>query len=351
MDTPDTTPPFQWALRSIGVLGVLYSIGFVIETAHQDLLGIALDNTPLAYLVAAGNCLLDVVLSLFELVEGTTISIGRSLLSAFAVTTVVFVALAVPFERLTKLSRWVRALIVAVIVTLAVAKVAYFDAPVVPFKDLLFNGFTYDQPFYLGKFAEPRTERLWHDFFCTRADASPACGKDRKLEYARTCQEWVLADIGATAILWGAAFLVLRGRTSSKKSSSMSDDMTSWLVGIPLAIALLCIPYTYGKLLHSTDFRYASLLGVAGEGVCRGDLQGHILSESESTDRRMPASRGGRRERREGGVPAALRPKRLVIRRSRCCAKAEVHIDDQLHGTSSGTSISSARHAAYDNVS
>ncbi len=37
--------------------------------------------------------------------------------------------------------------------------------------------------------------------------------------------------------------------------------------------------------------------------------------------------------------------------KNRYPVRGEVHIDDQLHGTSRGTSISSARHAAYDNAS
>jgi len=40
-----------------------------------------------------------------------------------------------------------------------------------------------------------------------------------------------------------------------------------------------------------------------------------------------------------------------VTRKNRHPLGGEVHIDNQLHGTDRGTSISSARHAAYDNAS
>jgi len=64
---------------------------------------------------------------------------------------------------------------------------------------------------------------------------------------------------------------------------------------------------------------------------------------------------GPRHDHRVGGAWVADRRPvdgfPTVALKNRDPVRGEVHIDDEFHETSRGTSISSARHAAYDNAS
>lgn len=95
------------------------------------------------------------------------------------------------------------------------------------------------------------------------------------------------------------------------------------------------------------DLNDARALSVCGRKQC---AKPEVVSEDNMTSGIRP-----RHDLRIGGPWVADgRPMDrfpTVALQNRYPLRGEVHIDNQLHGTDNGISISSARHAAYDNAS
>jgi len=288
MDDAESALPFQWIVHSIGVVGVFYGLGFIIENAYQDLLGVTLENSPSVYLISAGNFFFDLVIFCLDALEAVFGSPGLAVVGVLALGALTITGPMLVNAIACVLQSRFRSVTVAVVAILAVSKIAFFDAPVIPLKNLLISELTFDHPFYLAGFPERRTTQVWHDVFCSRANDSPAnsqrCDPNATNEdYGRKLRRRFLTDVLVTSVLAGAASLVLRTRGSGKDGGRTPGfDPTVAFIGVPVTVGLLLLPYLYGKTLRPTDFKYASLQVTAPSGNCRGSLQGHVLTEDSS---------------------------------------------------------------------
>ena len=320
-------------LQPITLVGGLYACGFIIETAHEDLLGVSLDVSPLAYLVTAGTFLLDLVRFLASWLY--TMSLWLCLVGLIAVSVAVAskifrmrhqdahntstpqsnpdsrklgsrARLLNAVQRRHGLAAWITSV-------LLVAKVIYFDAPVFAFSNLLFQELHPNQPSIkldLGNVFQEHTNAIWNDLLCTRVD----CGTHDMEFHVRSNRNRFLLDLLVTAVL-GISMVALFAddRTGKSWALRLTNDLTMLVVVATFFVALSLVPYCYGKMLYPTEVTFAQLEMVSNRDK-EITLEGYLLSENSDTLKLfMPSDEWKVHEFRKAQIQAVKTNRRMDV--------------------------------------
>jgi len=290
MDGTDVISLLQWVLRPVGILGVFYGCGFIIESAHQSLLGISQEHAPSAYLMCAGTFLLDVVVMLLKVIDDTprwvAMVVLAGLAAGFAVTAISRPMLRGLRRHLTALPRRATDLCVrtnrrrrraaVTLGGLVVLKLIYFDAPLIGFENLLFERVPTENHFLgYGGLIEDRAEAIWHDLVCAHTDKCDP-GRDRD-DYVRANRYRFLANVAVTiALVLAGAVLTRHPLARAARAAADGAEINLAIIATPLIIALLSVPYVYGKTLRSTHYRRTTVVQANDD-----ELYGYLLSDGD----------------------------------------------------------------------
>jgi hypothetical protein len=244
-------------LAWLGAAGAIYTVGFIIEAAHQSLLGIALPADTTGYIVEAGRLGLDILgltLSpLFLWVPVVAWLAGAGIVVVLAMKRIRRVQDAILTPALVYTLGWLVVLVVSVVVTVA------YGLPFVRIDNLLFRSLAkdFDKQGRLDVNSisfgwtgpiERRTVGIYQDLVCAQ-DAS-ACG-GAKVNTA-TYQERINKRFFWQVVLTG--WVVLAGTLHLGHRPNAPGQVATFTETVAIcsmAVAVLMVPYVYGKTFRS----------------------------------------------------------------------------------------------------
>jgi len=288
----------KWALGSVGVTGALYATGYIIEYAHQSLLGVVITK-PLTidYLLLGGTFFLDVWRDLIRLLRDILTDLPRRLWDHPLLTAAVLggsLLLVVsarflarrprllsrlhPFRRV----RWWLGVLTVII--LSVVEMFWLDWPLLPIDNLLIETATLDRHFNVRPELKPPVQHIWQLIVCSRItnDTEAKCGP-RPDDYRRQLRDAFLLNFVLTLFLsLVGGLLAVKHNPNHRRPPALPFRVLRIVFRAILLLTLIhnivALPYTYGKTIHSTDVREAILEYETG-----GDLDGLILAQDNRT--------------------------------------------------------------------
>lgn len=246
-----------WIVTSVGVPSLLIAMGFVIDSAQEDFLGVSLHGfDPKADARIGGTFLIDSISLVSDL-------LSRHPLSAVFLP-VVLLAFAILILRL-RLPRvisvisqdWLAVVIGVVLLVLVTLNFRYFELPLFPIKQVLFYKPTLDLPFYAPATVQERTAELWKLMVCSR-DTIAGCPPKKTDLRAKLADEYLknlLSTLAVTVIVAAFVGFWMRPRFSHGRAREML--LSGFLTGTLITSAIInCfgLLYTYGKTMRSTEF-------------------------------------------------------------------------------------------------
>ena len=297
---------------------MFYAIGFIIESAHQSLLGIPIEpGTGMVYLMTTGQFALDVSVLVLRWVADL---FGRlSLL--WSLTAVLGSGIALTLLNRSHLLRnvrssaadaWLQArakhrhvfnltrhpsIIRASLMVIAFAVVAAYALPLVPLEDFLFRA-SFDAadgvksgraPWLIGE----RAHRVYWDLVCSRNASHSNCAQNERIRYKRRLENRLVIHFLFTAIVTLAGMCFLgRSRVGSPVTEATTNrSLWDGVVAVALVLTGLTVPYAYGKMIKSTELpevvvdcdKRANCPGIPVRGNEGNELHAFILSQREKS--------------------------------------------------------------------
>jgi hypothetical protein len=317
----------KWLIPSVTALFV--AVGYIVETAEQDLLGIHYEQHDTStFFISSADFLRDLIgVPLGALANMGVGSAGGHGVALTLATLLTLVLVSLPLYRRFRpwLHAWPRAwLIGGALGVFLVYKFVALDQPLFHVKAIIL-GSTEDPvldsrdqsiPAYLKKLADDlkrrkpgeaagtsRAEILVARIVCSRVSehlsaqsenllVSGICGRKSQAQYKRELAGEYVAQVWASALIVLLAVALLRARRSSNSQVALAV----------LALAYcLVLPYAYGKLRRPPYFDYGRLQlapvpaptdGRALEEGSESDLNAIVLSRSAASTNVLRLVRG-----------------------------------------------------------
>ncbi len=260
-------PLLRILLSSAGVLGVLAGIGYLAETAQENLLGIQLGERHSVndYALAGGGFFADVL----------RVSWRHGVIAAVMIALIVAAALTAEAVRKRMHARrpqltWLTGFVI-IIVAYAVKSV-WLDVPVIRMSDLLST-----PPICAGTAAADRRDHdTWLHLVCARRDVNldnalrskniqcppefswsgwqhPERGLFTAMRYSRlSLEQKFTINVFVTGFLAYCALLLYTAR-SEMVVSPLARSVLHVVVLMISVVNVLALPFIYGKVIRSTD--------------------------------------------------------------------------------------------------
>ncbi|HEX8670298.1 MAG TPA: hypothetical protein VF710_00335 [Longimicrobium sp.] len=318
-----STQTLGWIIGSVGVIGLLVGIGFVIDSAYQDLLGYDYQGLQSVahYATLTGTFAYDT----FNLIASRTIylvgfvwSSWPALIAAFTAALALAVWMSYPdiHKWLPRSLRekfsatrprpalWIpRAAIRVLLYILFLTQFLWLDAPALHVRQLLTSGFDTELAVSDGTILETRGKAVWWDVVCWRLDPSHRAGSPNRFtacneqpeEHRNRLDDVFLVNVALLAFF---ATLLFR-RVELERAKKPSSD-GPWATATPLsalvvvvAVDACALAYVYAKTIRSTVVSEAVISIPVSEnpeevtdstiGSAVGDTRGTVLGTG-STD-------------------------------------------------------------------
>lgn len=307
-----------FVLTSIGIPSLLVVIGYVIDSAQEQFLGVGVhDFDPKQYAQIAGQFLFDVATFVFFLVIHHVIRV------VLALVLLCLLIMLIPRIERWKAGRKLRfslpSLLVVMVVLISIGKIAYFDVPILGINRVLFERLDLTK---MGLVAAPpqpssstplRSRLQEHSdyvlglVFCSHdANAKLPCPGSAE-EAENQLQGSFLANLACVLLLVFLARIALTRKNRQKEASGPDapDDERSlaWTV---LVVGLLVIDvfgllYMYGKTFPASDFEEGEVTYQALDAAARGSATDFQTIPGKA----LRGSRSGKDMPREPGVSSA----------------------------------------------
>jgi hypothetical protein len=285
-----------FVLTSIGIPSLLIAFGYVINSAQEQFLGIAVNEfDPKLYVQAAGKFVFDLFTFTYLLILEFKVEIIVVLILVSLV--VLLTPRAERHWHLAQRSRpWIRPALLLVAIFLSIGKILYFDAPTLTIEQVLFKRL--DLPALgldrgSGNSSSATAKPLAKSRMDQAGDkvlALVACAHDQEnklgcagspSDFLDRLESRVVVDFALTLFLPCVALLAFRGKPGLKRRQ---DHASGWrgalraLVVTLIIFSVFGLLYMYGKTFPSTDFLEGSVIyeqpqGVAAPGKGQGQDQ------------------------------------------------------------------------------
>jgi hypothetical protein len=245
-------PLFRILLSSLGLTGVLISVGYIVVFSREHLLGIALTRSVATaeYATLGARFFADTLVLVYQ-------HAAAHFNTVLALCVIVGVVL-------TLIERWLvpanspksRTAVMAVLFVIMVWKLGYYDIPFVYHKDLLLRR----ADDFAATLKSNRAAYLWRQFTCrhSAADACNASGQE-KLESA------YLGNIVLTFLIAYVSVLAMRRKPKSLQKKESEEEPESEPVAPPgggfvalltsliLLMSIISVPFVYGKAIWDAN--------------------------------------------------------------------------------------------------
>ena len=276
-DSASTTKTvLKWLLEGVSVVGIFTFLGFVIDSAFQDLLGVekvsyfsvphlllligkmTFDTAAMSFAWAASHPILTVVVLSALLGAGLPIGIWAARHAGGLKTRNVILAF-------------------TLLGAAAVADLVYFDIPFLNFNQLMGVRARPDRQFGTGYMSQ-RTQELWRSFICAHRDEKTAltqCSSSPAFYRSRLEVEYLGNAALFATLLAASIFLYVLHR----KGAASTPAAPYLLLGIVLGLHLAALCYEYGKAFQ--PFRFDRVQVPVGADPNIDMRVGLVLSESD----------------------------------------------------------------------
>ena len=245
-------PLFRILLSSLGLTGVLISVGYIVAFSREHLLGITLTRSVATaeYAALGARFFADTLVLVYQ--------------RAAAHFKTVLVLCVVVSMLLVLIERWLvpasspksRTAVMAVLFVIMVWKVGYYDIPFVYHKDLLLRR----SDDFAATLKSRRAAYLWRQFTCRHSvgDACSESGRE-KLESV------YLRDLVLTVLITYVSMLAMRRKPKSlQKTESVEEPelepvvppgggFVALLTSLVLLMSIVSIPFVYGKAIWDAN--------------------------------------------------------------------------------------------------
>jgi hypothetical protein len=245
-----------WLLSSAGVSALLVAFGYLVEAARDHLLGVELrGNVALAeYGLVGARFIVNVITLGFRWIGLHPVITGGLIVLALAI------AFFVARRRLTvELTPQKILLRFMIILLLLLGKAAFLDVPAALIENVLIDRTDPKRAFDAAPFLVGRTTALWTTVICAHAkqtrDAGLRCGSGASAQ--RELEGLFLFNGIATLILlvWTLSLslpVTLDVIDRQWRTVLVAVRAVTWTA---LMVAVVALPYHYGKLVAPTRFR------------------------------------------------------------------------------------------------
>jgi hypothetical protein len=251
-------PALSWALSAAGLAGCLVTLGFIVESAYQNALGVSMQFlAPQSYILSGGTFLLD-------LLALTLRWCGAHVWWVVAAMVCISVSALTLFRWKWHASQAIGTLILVALAALCIANLVLFDIPTVYLQNLWGSqgrikdafGIVTPDKVRRNTLAERRSLDLLRTLVCAHMPRD--VGRNNALEAAKMrCGGTVssLNDLDdfmfGCAGLTAAAILCVIWRSHSRfRSELRRGGLLRTAIIALLAVNVLTVPYLYGKSLR-----------------------------------------------------------------------------------------------------
>ncbi|HYK03763.1 MAG TPA: hypothetical protein VE974_18540 [Thermoanaerobaculia bacterium] len=251
-----------WLLSSAGASALLVAFGYLVELSRDQLLGIALrDNVTLAeYGVSGARFLVNVITLAFRLVALHPLMT----LSAFLIVSVIAIAAGrLSRARQRKSSTPGGTLLQLIsILLLFLGKAALFDIPPALIENVLIEATDPHRQFDASPVVNSITQQYWKKMICAHATRGGEAGMECEDNYRarRTLENLFLLNAFITVVMaaWTLS-LTTQQFDSVTKVRQACIAAARAAASLSVLVAVIALPYQYGKLVAPTTFKQVSV--------------------------------------------------------------------------------------------
>lgn len=236
---------------AVGFSGAVYALGYVIDTAFRDLLGV----DRVSYLTT-----IDLGLNVARMVMDIAGAIGRTFMAhpVIATTASVLVvggsiyAIRGIVKHQPSMGQSFLYALVAVLAITTALKVTYFTLPYTQYENLLQSRVRVDRTFAAPTVLADRTKTLWQALVCAHSDVEGCTGST--LTHQRTLDIDYSRNVLVSLILIACAALLYNRQRSRTQGKSTAHEFAHLVVLVLLVWDALALAYVYGKAIRTYEF-------------------------------------------------------------------------------------------------
>ena len=246
-----------WILPSAASLFI--ATGYIIEVSFQEFLGVSVDLEETAYLLATVKFSLDVLQALYEFIvrHGVFGTIG--FLGLFSIGLCHFFMRGFRV-RVNKILEWRYAILMLGIFFFGLFfwQIIFFLMPATKIDNILVSRTSFDRSFYSNI-----ADDVWKDIYCSKVkheQCSDSQTNHKPQDQRNRLQDFFVQNFVLWLLISLSGFLViprLFGITPIPLLWKLVPRLCAFLMVVSVIVSYISLPYTYAKLIRSTEFREA----------------------------------------------------------------------------------------------